>query len=107
MRGIVKASRRPHRFARCRFACATGTAASQGFRTAHGFETGRMACDAPHRRATSSWPKALGNRLYDILSALLGIRRSRPQDSAIFIASRWPSAEQRPRREDGASVYGN
>ncbi len=30
LRDIVKAFRRPHRFARCRFACATGTAASQG-----------------------------------------------------------------------------
>ena len=27
------------------------------------------------RRATRSWPKALGNRLYESLSALLGIRR--------------------------------
>ncbi len=32
-----------------------------------------MACDAPHRRATRSWPKALGNRLYESLSALLGM----------------------------------
>ncbi len=39
-------------------------AVSQGFRTAHGFETGRMASDVPHRRATRSWPKALVNRLY-------------------------------------------
>ncbi len=30
MRDIVKAFRRPHRFAHCRFARATGTAASQG-----------------------------------------------------------------------------
>ncbi len=51
-------------------------AASQGFRTAHGFETGGMACDAPHRRATRSWPQALGNRLYESLSALLGIMPS-------------------------------
>ncbi len=49
-------------------------AASQGFRTAHSFETGRTACDAPHRHATRSWPKALGNRLYGSLSTLLGIR---------------------------------
>ncbi len=51
----------------------SGTAASQGFRTAHGFETGRMATDVPHRRATRSWPKALGNSLYESLSTLLGI----------------------------------
>ncbi len=85
MRDIVKAFRRPPRFAHCRVACATGTAASQGFRVAHGFETGRMASDVPlsprrslrrsqGRRATRSWPKALGNRLYGSLSALLGIR---------------------------------
>ncbi len=46
---IVEAFRRPHRFARCRFARATGTAASQGFRTAS-----RMTSDVPHRRATRS-----------------------------------------------------
>ncbi len=34
-----------------------------------------MACDALHRRATRSWPKALGNRLYGSLSTLLGISR--------------------------------
>ncbi len=39
MQGIIKAFRRPHRFARCRFAHATGTAASQGFRPAHSFQT--------------------------------------------------------------------
>ncbi len=55
MRDIGKASRRPHRFARCRFACATGTAASQGFRTAS-----RMACDAPHRHATRVLAESLG-----------------------------------------------
>ncbi len=32
-----------------------------------------MACDDPHRYATRSRPKALGNRLYESLSALLGI----------------------------------
>ncbi len=32
-----------------------------------------MACDDPHRRATRSWPKTLGSRLYESLSALLGI----------------------------------
>ncbi len=73
MRDIVEACRRPPRFAHCRFACATGTAVFQGFRTAQCFETGRMACDAPHRRATRSWPKTLGNRLYGPLSTLLGI----------------------------------
>ncbi len=31
---IVKAFRRPHRFAHCRLACPTGTAVSQGFRAA-------------------------------------------------------------------------
>ncbi len=31
-------------------------------RTAHGFQTGRVATDVPHRYATRSWPKALGNR---------------------------------------------
>ncbi len=77
LRDIVKAFRRPHRFARCRFACATGTAASQGFRTAHGSQMGRMACDVPHRYATRSWPNALGNRLYGSLSALLGISHQR------------------------------
>ncbi len=70
MRDIVKAFRRPHRFAHCRFACPTGTAVSQGFRAAS-----RMASDVPHRRATRSWPKALGNRLYGSLSTLLGISR--------------------------------
>ncbi len=83
LRGIVKAFRRPHRFARCRFARATRTAASQGFRTAHGFETGPMSRDAPHRRATRSWPKTLGNRLYESLSALLGISRHQPRTSEI------------------------
>ncbi len=37
---------------------------------------GRMASDVPHRHATRSWPKALGNRLYESLSALLGITSS-------------------------------
>ncbi len=32
-----------------------------------------MASDARHRRTTRSWPKALGNRLYGSLSALLSI----------------------------------
>ncbi len=43
-------------------------AVSQGFRTAS-----HMASDALHRRATRSWPKTLGNRLNESLSALLGI----------------------------------
>ena len=68
LRGIVKAFRGPHRFARCRFARATGTAVSQGFRTAS-----RMACDARHRRATRSWPKTLGNSLYGSISRTFGI----------------------------------
>ncbi len=34
-------------------------AASQGFRAAS-----LVACDAPHRRATRSWPKTLASRLY-------------------------------------------
>ncbi len=55
---IGKVSRR-RKGAHCRFARATGTAASpslvgRGFRTAHGFEMGRMASDVPHRRATRS-----------------------------------------------------
>ncbi len=78
MRDIVKAFRRPHRFAHCRFARATGTAASPnlvdwGFRAAHGFEMGRMAPDVPHRYATRSWPKALGSRLYGSLKRTFGI----------------------------------
>ncbi len=40
MQGIIKAFRRPHRFARCRFAHATGTAASQGFRPPIAFRRG-------------------------------------------------------------------
>ena len=83
LRDIVKAFRRPHRFARCRFACATGTAVSQGFRTAHGFETGRIASDAPHRHATRSWPKALGIRLYESLSRTFGISLHYPDDLVI------------------------
>ncbi len=55
MRDIIKAFRRPHRFARCRLACATGTAASQGFRTAS-----RMARDAPHHRATRVFAEIRG-----------------------------------------------
>ncbi len=73
MRDIVEAFRYPRRFARCRFACATGTAVSHGFQTPHGFQMGRIASDAPHRRATRSWPKTLRNRLYGSLSTLLGI----------------------------------
>ncbi len=50
-------------------------AVSQGFRTAS-----RMASDVPHRRATRSWPKTLGNRLYGSFSALFGITElSRPR----------------------------
>ena len=68
MRGIVKASRRPRRFAQ-----ATGTAASPmlpdgGFRTAL-----PAACDASHRRATRSLPKALGSRLYESIIRTFGI----------------------------------
>ncbi len=74
MRDIGKAFRRPHRFAHCRFARATGTVASQGFRAAHGFEMGRMAPDVPHRYATRSWPIALGSRLYGSLIRTFGIR---------------------------------
>ena len=60
----------PHRFARRRFACATGTAASQGFRAAHGFETGRMASDVPHRYATRVLAESLGKpSLWVIISA--------------------------------------
>ncbi len=56
MRDIVKAFRRPP-WRHCRFAQATGTAASQGFRAAS-----RAARGAPHRHATRSWPKTLGSR---------------------------------------------
>ena len=73
LRGIVKAFRRPHRFARCRFARATGTAVSQGFRTAQGFWTERVACDAGASQATRSWPKTLGNSLYGSISRTFGI----------------------------------
>ncbi len=55
MRDIVKAFRRPYRFARCRFACPTGTAVSQGFRTAS-----RVASDVPHRRAMRVLAESLG-----------------------------------------------
>ncbi len=48
-------------------------AVSQGFRAAHSFQLGRMASFVPHRYATRSGPKALVNRLYGSLSALLGI----------------------------------
>ena len=58
-----------------RFARATGTAASQGFRTAHGLKTERRACDAPHRRATRSWPKTLESRLHGSISRTFGISR--------------------------------
>ncbi len=68
LRDIVKAFRRPHRFAHCRFAGPPGPAVPPGFRAAP-----RMAPDVPHRYATRSGPKALGNRLYGSLSALLGI----------------------------------
>ncbi|MCH8155672.1 MAG: DUF3303 family protein, partial [Proteobacteria bacterium] len=32
-----------------------------------------MACDARHRRATRSWPKALGSRLYGSLLRTFGM----------------------------------
>ncbi len=44
----------------------------QGFRAAW-----RKGTDVPQRDATRSWPKALGNRLYGSLSALLGMRPQR------------------------------
>ncbi len=45
-----------------------------------------MATDVPHRRATRSWPKTLGNRLYESLSALLGINgRAHRGDPAIRV----------------------
>ncbi len=91
LRDIVKAFRRPHRFARCRFACPTGTAVSQGFRAAHNIQTGRMATDVPHRHATRSWPKALGSRLYGSLSTRLGIRTA-----ARLCLRRWLIATDKP-----------
>ncbi len=59
--------------ARCRFARSTGTAASQGFRTAHSFQTGRAASDVPHRPRLPSYPADRPPDLYGSLSALLGI----------------------------------
>ncbi len=38
------------------------------------FRWGAWLPMSPHRYATRSWPKALGNRLYGSLSALLGIK---------------------------------
>jgi hypothetical protein len=66
MWGIGKACRRPRRFAR-----ATGTAASQGFRAAS-----PAARDARHRHATRSWPKTLGSRLYESILMTFGITSS-------------------------------
>ncbi len=51
-----------------RFARATGTAVSQGFRAAS-----PVARDAPHRHATRSLPKTLGSRLYESLLRTFGI----------------------------------
>ncbi len=73
MRDIGKAFRHPHRFAHCRFACATGTAASQGFRPgARGVATLAPPAASPRRvRGIESHaprlnvlgrPKALGSR---------------------------------------------
>ncbi len=62
LRDIVKAFRRPHRCARCRFACPTGTAVSQGFQTASRIAA-PCACS----------PKTLGNRLCRSLSTRFGI----------------------------------
>jgi len=71
---IGKASRRPRRIGR-----ATGTAASQGFRTAS-----PMARGAAHRHATRSWPKALGSRLYESIIRTFGISYTvRPKESAL------------------------
>ncbi len=36
-------------------------------------DSSRMACDAPHRRATRSWPKTLGSRLYESILGTFGI----------------------------------
>ena len=53
-----------------RIACATGTAVSQGFRAAHGFETGRVATDVPHRYATRVLAESLGKpSLWVIINA--------------------------------------
>ena len=52
-------------FARCRFACPTGTAVSQGFRAAS-----RMAPDVPHRHATRVLAESLGKpSLWVIINA--------------------------------------
>ncbi len=53
-------------------------AASHGFRPAHSFPLGRLASNVPHRRATRSWPKALGSRLYGSLSRTFGISQHDP-----------------------------
>ncbi len=67
MRDIVKAFRRP---LPVRLRDRNG-----GFPrlSARGRTASRMATDVPHRCATRSLPKALGNRLYGSLSTLLGI----------------------------------
>ena len=72
---IGKAFRRPHRFARCRFACATGTAVSQGFRAAHGFEMGAWLPMSRIAVPRACSPKALGNRLYESISRTFGINQ--------------------------------
>ena len=67
--------------AHCRFARATGVAASPSF-VGRGFRTvSRTACHAPHRRAMRSLPKTPtwkhgGNRLYESISRTFGIESS-------------------------------
>ncbi len=89
---IGKAFRRPHRIAHCRFARATGTAVSQGFRT-----VSRVAADVPHRYATRSWPKTLGSRLYGSFSVVLGIRPGMRQAAVIGCETRRRDAMVMPR----------
>ena len=63
----------------------------------------RMACDVLHRRATRSWPKALGNRLYGSLLRTFGIKppasESRPWASAEYVRAdvgKGPASGQAP-----------
>ncbi len=70
MRDIVKAFRRPHGRPLPARLPETETAASQGFRTAHSFQIGRVASDVPHRYATRVLAESLGKpSLWVIISA--------------------------------------
>ncbi len=67
LRDIVKACRRPHRFARCRFACPTGTAVSQGFRPGGGRSMAfRRGAWLPMSRIAT--PRAPGRKPWETVS---------------------------------------